>query len=101
MLKAIQTQNYALAAGLALLVGWGIWQHGRFTERGEWLERVAMLQAERRTQAARIIGQAEQIARLQAERDEIARGLEHEAREDPGADRVAVPVDSVRRINSR
>lgn len=101
MLRAIQIQNYALAASLALLVGWGIWQHGSLTERSAWRESVAILEAERRTQAARIIGQAQQIARLQAERDEIARGLEHEAREDPDADRVAIPADSVRRINSR
>jgi len=101
MLMLIRLQNYALAVAAVALIGWGIWQHGKATERAVWRERVAQVQAERNAQAARIIGQAEQIARLQAERDEITRGLEDEARADPDADRVAIPVDSVRRINGR
>jgi cytochrome oxidase assembly protein ShyY1 len=90
----------AMIAAVAV-IGWGTWQHGRATERAAWQARVAALTAERNIQAARIIGQAEQIARLQAERDEIARGLENEARQDPDAGRVAIPADSVRRINRR
>jgi hypothetical protein len=101
MLFAVRLQNYALGVALIALIGWGTWQHGRATERAAWQQRVAVLTAERNAHAARIIGQAEQIARLQAEREEIARGLEDEARQDPGAGRVAIPVDSVRRINRR
>lgn len=80
--------------GLAYLKGW--------VDRGtEEAHRIAVITAERRMDAARIMGQAEALQRLQEERDRLEKELENEARADPAANTPSLGADSVRRLNLR
>lgn len=80
--------------GLSYLKGW--------VDRGEEeAQRIAVIEAARRVDAARIAGQAEELQRLQDERDQLAKELEDAARADPHADTPALGLDSVQRLNLR
>jgi hypothetical protein len=88
------------ASAALVLLGGAYWQG--WSDRGtrEAARQTALL-AERRADAARIMGLTEALERARSERDQLARELEDAALADDSAGRLALPADSVRRIDRR
>lgn len=92
-------QLMGLGAVAALFLG--AYALGRHHEAQEVAADMAALR-ERQIEAAELASrkEAERLAAA-AERDRLARELEDAARSDPGAERMSLPIDSVRRLNAR
>jgi len=91
----------ALAAAAGALALGGVYGKGWSDRGAHETARQAAILAERRIDAARIIGLTEALARRTAERDNLAKELENAALVDDDAGRVALPARSLQRIDRR
>lgn len=87
----------AVLAASHTAVFWQGWRQRGAVEAA----RAAQIMAERRVQAARIMGLAEALAAEQAARAALAAEMEEAARADPDADRPALGLGSVQRLSRR
>ena len=105
MFGVIRWQAYLTGAAALIALVAGIWRHGWNTGRtganARWEASTTALRRERALLAARVAGQAEVLARISEEGNELAEQLEREAHEDDIADRPAFGPDAVMRLNRR
>lgn len=99
--QILGTRRWLIAGTVLVALMAGAWWHGWDSRGDREARRIAQLEQARDLATAHLHRAAEAASRRAAEAAALAQEIEALERAHPTADRECLPVDSVRRLNSR